>query len=69
MLGQQQPHLPPLILAMSASFTLFTAPAAFFGALTSPSADAFKPALRRFSSSRVVSTHEDTCNIAADHDQ
>jgi hypothetical protein len=69
LLGKQQPHLSSLILAMAAAFALFTAPAAFFGALASPSADAFKPALHRFSSPRVASTHEDTCNIVADNDQ
>jgi hypothetical protein len=52
-----------------ASAFLFTAPVAFFPAVSIPPASAYTLGLRRFSSQDVSSHHEDVFNVVADTDR
>jgi hypothetical protein len=54
---------------MATTLTLFTALAAFFGAIASPPASTSTPALRFFDVPHVTSCYEDVSAIVADNNR
>jgi hypothetical protein len=54
---------------MATTLTLFTAPAAFFGAIASPPASTSTPALRFFDGLHVTSRYDDASDAVADNDR